>query len=100
VDPSFTPEGASAAPPVSDGKPEVKPSGSRRFRHGKGTFVDGSYSYSGEWDHDLMHGKGELPLFASFLSETKKPTSKTWLFNIFPLLGLLILGRMGSRPDA
>lgn len=36
---------------------ESKPNG-KRFRHGKGTFADGSFSYVGEWDHDLMHGKG------------------------------------------
>ncbi|GAQ79425.1 1-phosphatidylinositol-4-phosphate 5-kinase [Klebsormidium nitens] len=48
------PANESAAPAA----PAVEKANGRRFRHGRGTFVDGTYSYTGEWDHDQMHGKG------------------------------------------
>ncbi|CAG9464701.1 unnamed protein product [Pedinophyceae sp. YPF-701] len=35
-----------------------------RYRHGKGTFIEGDYKYEGNWEDDKMCGKGSF-VFAS-----------------------------------
>jgi len=53
---------------LKEGEREVPegPEGDARtkFRHGKGTLVDGDYRYDGDWEEDKMTGKGSFT-FAS-----------------------------------
>lgn len=35
-----------------------------RYRHGKGRYEEGAYSYEGAWEEDRMHGQGKMT-FAS-----------------------------------
>ncbi|EFJ28779.1 hypothetical protein SELMODRAFT_89459 [Selaginella moellendorffii] len=45
------------APPPADPAAADKP---KRLRDGKGHYIDGNYSYEGEWKNDLMHGPGSF----------------------------------------
>eukprot|EP00899_Mesostigma_viride_P006223 jgi/Mesvir1/15601/Mv03210-RA.1 len=38
--------------------PPPPPAKMIRIRHGRGTYVEGKYSYQGEWFEDKMHGQG------------------------------------------